>query len=99
VKSIDNKANTNQPPTTLAQYTTPTSADQVAARALAKLVKDAVSVLLLHARVDENARVAELGDLLGKQLNTRVAVAKDNGLVDLQRRGMCYEGMRGHAVT
>ena len=47
-------------------------------------MEDPVAVRLLHARVDVIARVAELGDLLGQQLDALRAVAEDDALVDLQ---------------
>lgn len=39
---------------------------------------------LLHLGVDVEARVAELGDLLGQQLHAVHRVAEDDRLVDLQ---------------
>jgi len=39
-------------------------ADQVAARAVAEIVEDSVTVLLAHLRVNVEARVTEFGDLL-----------------------------------
>ena len=47
-------------------------------------MEDAVAVLLLHLGVDVEARVAELGDLLGEELDAVDAVAEDDRLVDLQ---------------
>jgi len=47
-------------------------------------VKDAVTMLLVHARVNVEARIAELGDLLCEQLNSLRGVAEDDGLIDLQ---------------
>mmetsp|Transcript_46946 Transcript_46946/g.78217 ORF Transcript_46946/g.78217 Transcript_46946/m.78217 type:complete len:419 (-) Transcript_46946:177-1433(-) len=58
--------------------------DKVAATTVSKVVEDAVAVLLLHAGVDEEARVTEFGDLLGKELDTLHRVAEDDGLVDLE---------------
>ena len=57
---------------------------QVAAGAVAEVVEDAVAVRLQHARVDVEARVAELGDLLRQELDAVDAVAEDDRLVDLQ---------------
>ena len=57
---------------------------EVAARAVAEVVEDAVAVALQHARVDVEARVAELGDLLRQELDAVDAVAEDDRLVDLQ---------------
>ena len=51
--------------------------------ALAEVVEDAVAVLLVHLGVDVEARVAELGDLLGQQLDSLCRVTEDDRLVDL----------------
>ena len=59
-------------------------AHQVAAMALAKFVEHPVPMVLGHLGVDVVARVAELGDLLCKQLNTLCGIAEDDGLIDLQ---------------
>jgi hypothetical protein len=39
---------------------------------------------LHHLGVDVEAGVAQLGDLLGQQLNSLSGVTEDNGLIDLQ---------------
>ena len=52
--------------------------DQVAACAIAEVVEDAVAVRLLHLRVDVEARVPDLGDLLGEKFDTVERVAKDD---------------------
>ena len=39
---------------------------------------------LHHLGVDVEAGVAQLGDLLGQQLNSLGGVTEDNGLIDLQ---------------
>ena len=44
----------------------------------------AVAVALHHLGMDVEARVSQLGDLLGQQLHTVYRVAEDDGLVDLQ---------------
>ena len=46
-------------------------------------MEDAVAVMLVHAGVDVEARVAELSDLLGEQLHSLGRVTEDDGLVDL----------------
>ena len=51
---------------------------------VAELVKDAVSTRLLHLGVDVVARISELGDLLGEQLNSIDRVTKNNTLIDLK---------------
>lgn len=63
-------------------------ADEVAGHAVAEIVEDAVPVGLKHFRVRVETRVAELGDLLGEELDPVGRVAKNDGLVDLElRRG------------
>ena len=59
-------------------------ADEIAARAVAEVVEDAVAVVLAHLGVDVEARVAELGDLLGQELDTLRRVAENDRLIDLQ---------------
>jgi len=59
-------------------------ADEIAARAVAEVVEDAIAVLLSHLGVDVEARRAEVGNLLGKQLDTCDAVAEDDALIDVQ---------------
>lgn len=59
-------------------------AHEVAAHAVAEVVEDAVAVRLEHARVRVEARVAQLGDLLGEELDPVGRVAEDDRLVDLQ---------------
>ena len=59
-------------------------ADQVSADAVSEIVEDSVTGLLLHSSVTVEARVAELGDLLGQQLDSVGGVAEDDGLVDLE---------------
>ena len=49
-------------------------------------MEDSVSVCLEHLRVRVEARVAELGNLLGQQLHSVRRVAKDDRLVDLELR-------------
>lgn len=57
---------------------------QVAARTVAEVMEDAVTVSLDHLGVNVEAGVTELGDFPGEQLDTSDAVAEDNRLVDLQ---------------
>ena len=61
-----------------------TCADEVPALSVAEVVEDLVSVGLGHSGVDEEAGVAQLGDLLGQQLHTLHRVAEDDALVDLE---------------
>mmetsp|Transcript_97126 Transcript_97126/g.258092 ORF Transcript_97126/g.258092 Transcript_97126/m.258092 type:complete len:271 (-) Transcript_97126:782-1594(-) len=58
--------------------------DQTPAGPVSEVVEDPVAVRLVHARVDEEARVVELRDLLGEELHAGHGVAEDDGLVDLQ---------------
>ena len=51
---------------------------------VAKLVKDAVTVGLLHLGMNVVARVAEFRNLLGEQLYAIDRVAKDNALIDFE---------------
>jgi hypothetical protein len=59
-------------------------ADQVSADTVPEIVEDAVTMGLEHLGVRIEARVAQLGDLFGQQLDTVGGVAKDDGLVDLE---------------
>jgi hypothetical protein len=59
-------------------------AHQVSGGAVAELVEHAVSVWLLHLSMDVEATVAQLGDLLGQQLNAVHRVTEDNTLVDVE---------------
>jgi hypothetical protein len=59
-------------------------ADEVSADSLSEVVEDSVSVSLEHLCVRVEARVAELGDLLGEKLDSICRVAEDDGLVDLK---------------
>mmetsp|Transcript_60649 Transcript_60649/g.136491 ORF Transcript_60649/g.136491 Transcript_60649/m.136491 type:complete len:300 (-) Transcript_60649:54-953(-) len=58
--------------------------NEAPAGAVTEVVEHAVAVRLVHARVDEEAGVAQLCDLLGQELHARHGVAEDDGLVDLQ---------------
>jgi len=59
-------------------------ADEVAAHAVAEVVENPVTMRLEHLGMRVETGVAELGDLFGEELNTICAVAKDDGLVDLE---------------
>lgn len=59
-------------------------AHQVPADSVSEVVEDTVSCLLLHLGMTVEARVAELGDLLGKKFDSVRGIAEDDGLVDLQ---------------
>mmetsp|Transcript_21738 Transcript_21738/g.60442 ORF Transcript_21738/g.60442 Transcript_21738/m.60442 type:complete len:268 (+) Transcript_21738:158-961(+) len=56
-----------------------------------KIMKHAVAVALKHLCMDIKARVAELCDLLGEQLDPVHRVAEDYGLVDLELGEKCVE--------
>lgn len=58
-------------------------ADKVSAGAIAEVVEHTIAGVLGHFGVTVKARVTELGDLLGKQLDTISRVAEDDRLVDL----------------
>lgn len=51
---------------------------------IAELVEDAVAACLLHFGVYVEARVAQLRDFLGEELDAVHRVAENNGLIDLQ---------------
>jgi hypothetical protein len=57
---------------------------------VAKLVKDSVSIGLLHLGMDIIARIAQLSDLLCEQLDAIDRVAKDDALIDFE---FCKERM------
>lgn len=59
-------------------------ADKVTANAVAEIVEDAVTSLLLHLGVTVEARVAEFCNLFGEQLDSVGRVAENDGLVDLE---------------
>ena len=59
-------------------------ADKITANTVAEVVEDAVTVLLGHASVGIETRIAKFSDLLGEQLNAVGGVAEDDRLVDLQ---------------
>ncbi len=61
-----------------------TWADKVTAQSVAEVVEDAITVGLLHARVNVIARVSQLSNLLGKQFHALRRVAENYALVDLQ---------------
>jgi hypothetical protein len=52
--------------------------------AIAEFVKDAVSVCLLHFRVNVVARIAQLCNLLRKQLDPVNRVAENDALIDFK---------------
>ena len=76
----------------------PTCADEVPALSVAEVMEDLVSVGLDHSGVDEEAGVAQLGDLLGQQLHTLNRVAEDDALVDLELRTHEGEEREGERV-
>jgi hypothetical protein len=58
--------------------------DQVSADAVAEVVENTVSCVLLHLCVTVKARVSELGDFLGKKFDSVGGIAEDDRLVDLE---------------
>jgi len=66
---------------------------EVSARAIAKVVENTVAVVLLHARVDIEARRSQSGDLLGKKFHAIHTVAENNCLVDIQLVEQSIEAM------
>ena len=61
-------------------------ADEVPADAVAEVMEDAVTMGLEHLGVRVETRVAELGDLLGEELDAVCRVTEYNRLVNLQLR-------------
>lgn len=59
-------------------------ADQITTDTIAKIVEDAISVVLQHTGMGIEARIAKLCDLLREQLHTIGGIAENDGLVDLQ---------------
>lgn len=59
-------------------------AHKISADAVAKVVKNAVSGLLLHPGVTVEARVAQFCNLLGKKLDAVRRVAENDGLINLE---------------
>lgn len=57
---------------------------EISADAIPEVVKNAVTVLLSHTSMTVVARVAQLGNLLCKKLDTVGGVAEDDGLIDLE---------------
>lgn len=74
-----------------------TGANQVPADTVAEVVEDAVTVLLDHAGMRVEARVAEFGDLLSEEFDAVCRVAEDDRLVDLElwRGNRISEGEEG----
>ena len=64
--------------------------NKVTASAVAEVMENAVSVVLGHLGVDEEARISHLGDLLGKKFHAGDGVTKDNRLVNIEfgKQGM-----------
>lgn len=58
--------------------------DKVASGTIAKLMKDTITIRLLHLGVDIVAGIAKLGDFLREQFDAVDGVAENDGLVDLQ---------------
>lgn len=59
-------------------------ADEVPAGTVAEIVEYSVTGMLGHLGMAVEARVAQLGDLLGQEFHAVGRVAKNDGLVDLQ---------------
>ena len=59
-------------------------ADQVTASAITEIMEDAITMVLTHTRMNIEARVAQVGDLLGEELNPLRWVTKYDWLIDLQ---------------
>ena len=65
-------------------------------------MEDFVAVRLGHPRVDEETRVAQLGDLFCQQLHSLDRVAEDDTLVDLElgdEEGGWVEGGGSYCIS
>jgi len=58
--------------------------DEASCLTTLEVVENAISVSLIHARVNEEAAVAELADFLGEHLDSLGAVAENDGLRDVE---------------
>lgn len=61
-----------------------TGSDKMSGSSIAELMKDSVSVSLLHFCMNVVTGVSKFGNLLGKKFHTVDRVAEDNTLVDLK---------------
>jgi len=77
---VDNHIDTHDIDTTSKQV----SADQATSFSSFEIMINTISVRLLHSRVNIEARVSKLRDLLGKKLNSFSSVAEDNSLRDFK---------------
>ena len=68
-----------------------TRSNQVPRGTVAELVKDTVSVCLLHFGMNVVARVSKFGNFLGQQFDSVNRVAKDDTLIDLKLGKKCVE--------
>jgi hypothetical protein len=59
-------------------------ADEVTGDAVTEIVEDAITVRLEHFCMRVEARIAELSDFLGQELDSVGRIAEDDGLIDLK---------------
>lgn len=70
-----------------------TGSDKVSRSAVTKLVKDTISVCLLHLCMDVVARIPKFGNFFCKQFNAIDGIAKDDALVDFELGKECVEAV------
>lgn len=59
-------------------------ADEVAANAITEVVEDTIAVRLEHFRMGVEARITELCDLFGQELDSVGRVTEDDRLINLK---------------
>lgn len=77
---VDDHVDSNDVDTTCEQI----SAHQTSSLAPLEVMENSVSILLVHAGVDVEARITQLRNLLSKQFNSFSTIAEDDGLRDVQ---------------
>ena len=77
---VDHNVNRNDIDTTCEQVST----DETASFSVLEIMENSVSIRLSHSRVDEEARVPQLVDLLSEQLYSLSRVAEDDSLTDVE---------------
>lgn len=77
---VDHNVNRNDIDTTCEQVST----DETTSFSILEIMENSVSVRLCHSRVNEEARVTQLINLLSEQLYSLSRVAEDDGLTDIE---------------
>lgn len=68
-------------------------ADQASSLTILEIMINPVSVLLLHLRMNIEARITHLSNLLGKQLNSLSILTENDSLVDVELGKKCIQTM------